>query len=56
MKFKNLNKMRVLDQKELSKVKGADCSSCSAGCTTCSKACSPGEKSGGTSVELPIEP
>jgi hypothetical protein len=52
MKFKNLNKMRVLNKKELSKVKGAnsdsDCSSCNAGCLNGGKkSCSPGKRDGG---------
>jgi hypothetical protein len=54
MKFKNLDKMRLLSPTELGKLKGGDCSSCS---QSCLKACSPGRKSGDTTIEptIPID-
>lgn len=54
MKFKNLDKMRLLSPSELGKLKGGECSSCS---QSCLKACSPGRKSGDTTIEptVPID-
>ena len=44
MKFKNLDKMKVLTDKEMRNLLGGDCKSCS---KSCKKACSQGQKSGG---------
>lgn len=44
MKFKNLDKMKVLTDKEMRTLLGGDCKSCS---QSCRKACSQGQKSGG---------